>query len=485
MLPVWATPRLPAAVYVVVLACALRLLYGVGDPGYDSAYALMWGHDLTEGRLPDYEAQGSPTPHPLWNVVLAPVSLLDDRAWDVSVLLVYVAYAALGWGAYALGRAIFSAPVGVAFAAILLTRPLLVSETLEAFVDLPFLALVVWAAALEARAPRRGAVVLVLLGLAGLLRPEAWLFSGAYALYLLPGASPRERARIVALAALAPVLWLASDWVITGDPLYSLHGTQDIAQEIRRPRGLETAIDVLSSYLANSLRPPLFWASLGGALIGVWAMYRRSLIPAAIVAIGLIIFLAIGYAELALLARYLLPSAVGLALFAAVAVAGWTAAERIGAWRRAWLALAAVVVLFVALDAPATEDLIVQQRDLIERRNQVNEDLRRLVRDDPARTVALRCPPTRVEESRMIPAVTLALGVERSRVAGRPRGRRGSGTLIRPATQEAARIYLLGPQRFVDEAFGSRSRRLSLRLGPPAGYVKVTGNRSWVLYEAC
>jgi hypothetical protein len=37
-------------------------------------------------------------------------------------------------------------------------------------------AFVVWAAVLEARRPRRGTAVLVLLGLAGLLRPEAWLF---------------------------------------------------------------------------------------------------------------------------------------------------------------------------------------------------------------------------------------------------------------------------------------------------------------------
>ena len=40
---------------------------------------------------------------------------------------------------------------------------------------------------------RAGWPVLALLGLAGLLRPEAWLFAGVYWLYLWPARSPRER----------------------------------------------------------------------------------------------------------------------------------------------------------------------------------------------------------------------------------------------------------------------------------------------------
>ncbi|MDQ3936660.1 MAG: hypothetical protein M3340_18730, partial [Actinomycetota bacterium] len=159
------------ALIAVALAAVLRLAYGVGDPGYDASYALLWGHEAAEGRAPDYEGPGSPTPHPLGNLVSIPLALLGGSAWEALTLLTYLAFAALGCGAFVLGRTLFSAPVGVVFAALLLTRPLLVSETLEAFVDLPFLALLVWAAALEARSPRRGAPVLVLLALAGLLRP--------------------------------------------------------------------------------------------------------------------------------------------------------------------------------------------------------------------------------------------------------------------------------------------------------------------------
>ena len=41
------------------------------------------------------------------------------------------------------------------------------------------MATVVWAGALEAARPRRGTVVFLLLAAAGLMRPEAWLLSGA------------------------------------------------------------------------------------------------------------------------------------------------------------------------------------------------------------------------------------------------------------------------------------------------------------------
>src|SRR5436190_926550 len=82
------------------------------------------------------------------------------------------------------------------------------------YVDLPTAAFVVWAAVLEARQPKRGAPVLILLTLAGLLRPEAWLYAGAYWVWL--GAP----LRLIGLAAAGPLIWLASDLAITGDALH-------------------------------------------------------------------------------------------------------------------------------------------------------------------------------------------------------------------------------------------------------------------------
>ena len=95
---------------------------------------------------------------------------------------------------YRLGAELFSPAVGVVAALVVLTRPALERDALLGYQDTPFAVLIVWAVLLEARRPRRGVPVLVLLAVAGLMRPEAWALAGLYALYVWRGASTRERA---------------------------------------------------------------------------------------------------------------------------------------------------------------------------------------------------------------------------------------------------------------------------------------------------
>ena len=106
------------------------------------------------------------------------------------------------------------------------------------YIDIPYMALVMWAAVLEARAPRRGAPVLVLLALAGMLRPEAWVLAGLYWLWVAWRASWRQRALYAALAALGPLVWTATDFIVTGDPLFSLLYTSGSAEDLGRQRTL-------------------------------------------------------------------------------------------------------------------------------------------------------------------------------------------------------------------------------------------------------
>ncbi len=120
----------------------------------------------------------------------------------------------------------------------MLSRPVLLRDTLIGYQDLPFAALVVGAALLEAQRRRRGIAVLALLALAGLLRPEAWVLSGLYWLYLWPAATSRDRVRTAALAVSAPLIWAGTDWIVTGDPLHSLHGTAALAEEADRRRSV-------------------------------------------------------------------------------------------------------------------------------------------------------------------------------------------------------------------------------------------------------
>jgi hypothetical protein len=237
--------RLPAILWISLTALVLWAVYGTGYVAYDGMYSLVWGADLAHGQQPDLEVPVAPTPHPLANLMGALLSPFGDGAPAILLGAVMLSFGLVGWAAVGLGRALFSWPVGLGFAFVLLTRELLVNEALQASIDIPFLALVLWAAALEARKPRRGAAVLVLLGLAGLLRPEAWFLAAVYWFYLWPQATSKRRTALALLAASAPLLWASFDLVVTGDPLFSLHGTQDLAAELDRPRRVGVAFEAM------------------------------------------------------------------------------------------------------------------------------------------------------------------------------------------------------------------------------------------------
>ena len=211
---------LPDALAALALgALAWAIFGGHVFLNYDTFYALVWGDDLASGRLPQFQAPVAPTPHPLAIAAGALASPLGDRAEDALLWLGLIAIGALCVGLFRLGQELFATSVGVLAAMIVATRVPLLNFGVRGYVDLPAVALVVWAAVLEARRPRRGASVLLLLALAGLLRPEAWLFAAAYWLWLVPARRVPELSRLAVLAALGPILWLLLDGLVTGDPL--------------------------------------------------------------------------------------------------------------------------------------------------------------------------------------------------------------------------------------------------------------------------
>ena len=74
-------------------------------------------------------------------------------------------------------RAWFDPWVGVLAAADHAHAPAVLDFGARAYVDIPYLVLVLGALLVETRRPRAGLPVLALLAVAGLIRPEAWLFS--------------------------------------------------------------------------------------------------------------------------------------------------------------------------------------------------------------------------------------------------------------------------------------------------------------------
>ena len=150
--------------------------------------------------------------------------------------------------------------------------------------------------------------MLVLLGLAGLLRPEAWLLGGAYWLYVAAGLPGRRAVGLAAVAAAPPLLWALSDLAVTGDPLHSLTFTRDTAETLGRPQGIENVPEIMPRRLGEILR----WVPLVGGTAGFFLALRfareRALVPAALAVLGGLAFVAIGIAGLSLLGPLPVPA---------------------------------------------------------------------------------------------------------------------------------------------------------------------------------
>ena len=196
-------PWVPAIAAIAAIGAATWAIFSRAFLNYDTLYMLVWGRDLIHGRSPDYDVTLAPTPHPLsiaWSTIGLP---FGDSAGSVMVIVALLGFGALVWIIFRLGQEVFSPWVGAVAAVVVLTRPAIMRDAILGYQDVPFSALVIGAVLLEARKPRRGTAVLVCLGLAGLLRPEAWVLSGLYVLYLWPGVMPRERWKF-SIAACVP-----------------------------------------------------------------------------------------------------------------------------------------------------------------------------------------------------------------------------------------------------------------------------------------
>src|SRR4051794_16499178 len=233
-------------------------LIRAGFLNYDTAYALLWGGDLAHGRTPDTDIPLAPTAHPLATLLGVLLTPFHDAAQPIWVVIAFLALGAVGWLCFELAAHWFGAAAGVVAALLILTRIPVLSFGVRAYVDIPYVALVLGAIVAEARGSR---AVLWLLALAGLLRPEAWLFSAAYIVY-------KRDPRLIPLGASAPVLWMVHDLLIAGDPLHSLTGTRDNAQTLQRVTGLDEVPLTVPRRVGEILREPgLLAAAAGGLLV--------------------------------------------------------------------------------------------------------------------------------------------------------------------------------------------------------------------------
>ena len=445
---------------VLVGAAALRWLAGPGLVNYDTLYTLVWGRQLAHGELPDLEVAIAPTPHPLANLaatLLSPLSSIeiDGLHGELAALAVigvaYVSLALLGWVVFALGRAWFNPAAGVLAAAIVLTRVPVLDFGARAYVDIPFLVLVLGALLVETRRPRAGVPVLGLLALAGLLRPEAWLFSAAYLLWLLwPGlrsaarragpsrtAAARDAAPLVALAACGPLLWALHDLLLTGNALHSLTGTRDNAALLGRVTGLEHVPQTVPRRLGEILREPVLLAAAGGGLLALaWRRDRRVRLGAAAGLLALAAFCVLAAAGLPIITRYLLLIGALLAIFAGAGAFGWLDLLP-GRERTWWARFGLVALLALVAFVPDQAGRIDRLGDALATQERIQAKLGDLAAGKPLPQ------PVAVPNRRPIPLLALWLKLDPRAIADAQDGLPARGSYLVPATAQVARDYIL------------------------------------------
>jgi hypothetical protein len=460
----------------LVLASIAGFLAYPTYPNYDSYYSLLWGRELVGLHALSFEAYRAPTEHPLAIAFGALLTPLGDVADRVMVAFTVVAFVVLVVGVYILAKTAFTPLVGAAAAFLLATRfdfPFLAAR---GYIDIPYLAVVIWAAVIEARAPRqRPVLVLAFLAAAGLMRPEAWLMSGLYWLWLLPRASWRQRAGYAAIAAIGPLVWATVDFVVTRQPLYSLTATGDLADELGRNKGLAAVPQALYSFLIGLDKFPVFVAGGLGLLLAIVLTPKRTAMPLALFAAGIGTFTMVGVAGLSVIDRYLLVPSLCVMIFAAVFIAGWTMLREGSAWRRIWAVAATALVLFGIIFTVTHVNLHALDVEL-QFRGDSHQALEQVL-SAPAVVKGLRCGPVYVPNHKLIPDVRWILDRGRSGVLARSSDkvgepRRGVALLVhsRIALFKQA---LVTPQ---DDPIDNL---------PPAGFIRVANSSYYAAYVRC
>lgn len=477
---VWRRWRAPTG-GVILIALAARLLAGPLPLNYyDTAWALIWGREIDHGRLPSYRWVGASTPHPLAIAVGALVAPLGTSgAWQAVGVIVFITFGVLDVALYAAVRSAFDSRLaGLLAAGALLLCPPFLSNALggSGLADLPATALVLSAAAIELGRPRRGTAPLVLLALAGLLRPEAWGVTVAYWCWFASGRPPRRellRATLIALSA--PIIWGASDLVIAGNATYSLSHAQTSVGRQLIASGIADVPVVAFHGLRDLLGVPVLVVGCAGALIALSERQRSGLILLALLAVSLAEFIALGVLHLPLVERYLLDSsAVIPAFFAYALTRGRVAALRRLRLNARWLRSASFIAAVAIAGYVGAVDITGVGRVATEQRAAVHAEADLVSIAPQAKRLLRRCGALYVPPYALISLTAYDLDLPTSAVGRIAAHIPRRGLVLAPRTGPVSRYFALG---------GARSRQVRRALAA-RGFKLLGYDRSWLLLGA-
>jgi len=490
---------------VLCLGFAIGFFVFPTYPVYDSYYSLLWGRDLLHGNPLVFDGFRYPTEHPLAIAAGAVLQLFGgwaDRLW---VALILGSFLVLIAGVYKLGRLAATPLVGAVAAALLMTRfdyPFLAAR---GYIDIPYMALVVWAGILEAKQPKRGIPVLLLLAFAGMLRPEAWFLTAMYWLWVVWKAPWRDRLIFTAIAALGPLTWAAVDFLVTGNPLFSQQYTSASAEDLGRQKSLSELPSAIPGFFQDLVKAPVFIASGVGLVLGVVISPRRMLMPIVLLAAGVGTFLAIGVAGASVIERYLAVPALALMVLASVTIAGWT--MLVPGWVRNLWAVGALAIVIFGVAYTATHLNLSRFDNELRFRGQAHQDLTTVL-SDPKVKAGLKCGPLTGPNHKIVPdsrwiadlgdgrvlARTWVMRVEQQ-AADHAAGRKVHGKvpaapdpddLAKARLSHAGGVAIVVTSRFAifKHAWSDTSDDARIQL-PPAGWERVKTSRFYAAYVHC
>jgi hypothetical protein len=445
---------------------------------YDSLYSLLWGRELLHGHLPSFETYRAPTEHPLSILFGAGMSLFGRAGDRLMIAATLASFVALAAGMYRLAAARFTPIIGVIAAALMCTRLDFGFLAARGYIDIPYLAMVVWAAALEAERKRRGLPVLVLLGMASLMRPEAWLLIGLYWLWLAIDleAGWTRRAWTAAVAAIGPITWAAVDKIVTGDALYSLHSTSALAEDLGRAKGLSSIPHASWAFLVSLDKWPVLVAGIAGLLIAAYLAPTRLGMPLILLVVGLGTFVLVGIAGLSIINRYLLVPSLMVMVFAAVALGGWSMLDP-GRMRTAWIGTAAAFVVF-GIVFTATHVTLTNFDAELGFRKHYHSALEAIIDNPTVRSAVRRCGPVSTPNHKLIPDVRWLAKLSSSQVIARGDPRQAQRIRSGVAIYVVGRYALLR-QALVTDADNPRDQV------PMPGFDRIATSRYYSAYVRC
>ena len=326
-----------AALGVALLAGAASLALP-STRGYDAWAWTVWGRELAHL---DLATTAGPAFKPLPVLALAPLSVLGAATPLVWMGLMHAAAVLTLMLAYRLGARL-AGPLAGAVAALSLALSADLYRTALLGSAEPVLIALTLGAADRHLAGRRD-WALVLIAVAGLIRPEAWVLLGAYGVFVWLH-EPRLRPLVAAAVVLPPALWLGLDWIGSGDPLHA-SSTATSATEGSAANAKVPSLEVVRRAADAVIVPTLILAAIGVVL----AVRRRDrpVLSLAALALGWIAVVAI-MAEVGFTGtrRYLAAPAAALCVVAGVGLV-WLLEEV--RERRARIALGiAIAVLTLA-----------------------------------------------------------------------------------------------------------------------------------------